>query len=140
VGRAISQEFGREAARIKITNIGSHGYSKLHDKYNAAVREELDRWAKSSKIDLSKATAADAKAFAKHLATSKNTAIRTFNGNLMKEARAAGRLPHTPDAMRKARGRARGAGYAGALGPLAEQLEMEYQNRKAWEKCLAEGC
>jgi RHS repeat-associated protein len=147
VGREVSEDFGREAARIKITDIGTHSN---HPKYNAAVSEELGTWSKANKIDLAKASAADAKAFARHLAHTDNPTIRDFNSNLLKTAIARGFSPRSPIGSARSAG-PRGpvsnpnrGGRFGAAAGLAIIFDQAWKRAReteaAWDSCLENGC
>ena len=91
-GKNVSVEFGKEAAKIKFNvGVGNHG---PHPELNGIVDKELTAWAKSAGIDLSKATAADARAFAAHL--NNVPEVRAYNEGIIRAAQERGIAPSSP--------------------------------------------
>lgn len=122
-----------------LKDILPHGNSKEHIAYNAAVQQELVKWAASNKVDLAKGTAADARAFATHLAKSEVPAIKGFNTALITSAIDAKRSPFSRF-MRSMKFGGGGLVGAAALGIVDIQVEA-YVARQRMEQCTnGKGC
>ena len=88
VGEGVSQEFGEEAGKLTIKNIGDHPNDPA---YNKAVKEELGAFGKE--VDLSKATAKDARAFAEKIVRSRRPEIGGFLARIINKGMDRGLAP-----------------------------------------------
>ena len=147
VGQDISHEMGRIFGRASILDIVlPHTFDSHHNEYNKLIKAELPKWAAANNIDLSRATADDAKKFLKHIVNAPH--LNRFNETIITLAIRGGLRPH----MRRLDATGPRTGTGGATTGILDKIGIgviviealpgyieAIKARRDTNRCLSEG-